>query len=146
MEARREAVTPETRDALRAQLIRHEGLRLRPYIDTVGKTTIGVGRNLDDRGISESEALFLLDNDIDMSIDELRARFEWFDELSEVRQRVLVDMTVNLGMPKLLGFKRTLAAIKRGDYVAAAAGMMASRWATQVGRRAHRLAAMMREG
>jgi lysozyme len=145
MEARREAVTPETRDALRAQLIRHEGLRLRPYIDTVGKTTIGVGRNLDDRGISESEALFLLDNDIDMSIDELRARFEWFDELSEVRQRVLVDMAFNLGITKLLGFKRTLAAIKRGDYVAAAAGMMASKWATQVKRRAHRLAAMMRE-
>jgi lysozyme len=134
------------RGLMRAQLIRHEGMRLRPYRDTVGKMTIGVGRNLDDRGITEAEALFLLDNDIDIAITELQARFPWFDELSEIRQRVLIDMAFNLGITKLLGFKRTLAAIKRGDYVAAAAGMMASKWATQVKRRAHRLAAMMREG
>ena len=59
---------------------------------------------------------------------------------------MLADMCFNLGINRLLGFKNTLAAIKAGDYEAAADGMLASMWAKQVGKRAHRLIKMMREG
>lgn len=134
------------RVALRELLIAHEGLRLKPYQDTVGKLTIGVGRNLDDKGISMHEAMLMLDHDIEAVEDDLDRRLPWWRGLTEARQLVLADMCFNLGIDRLLGFKNTLAAIHAGDYEAAAAGMLASKWATQVGKRAHRLAKMMREG
>lgn len=132
--------------ALKDQLIAHEGLRLKPYQDTVGKLTIGVGRNLDDAGISTHEAMLLLDHDIEAVEDDLDQRLPWWRGLSEARQLVLADMCFNLGIARLQGFKNTLAAIHAGDYEAAADGMLASKWAGQVGKRAHRLARMMREG
>lgn len=134
------------RVALRELLIAHEGLRLKPYQDTVGKLTIGVGRNLDDKGISMHEAMLMLDHDIEAVEDDLDQRLPWWRGLTEVRQLVLADMCFNLGVHRLQGFRNTLAAIQAGDYEAAAAGMLASKWATQVGKRAHRLAKMMREG
>jgi lysozyme len=133
------------RERLRGQLMLHEGLRRFPYTDTVGKLTIGVGRNLTDVGLSASESMFLLDNDIEECLKDL-STFPWFDGLGDVRQRVIVDMRFNLGPNKFRGFKNTLAAVARGDYHAAATGMSRSLWARQVGRRAVRLATMMRTG
>jgi lysozyme len=37
------------------QLVQSEGLRLEVYQDTLGIDTIGVGRNLEDRGITKEE-------------------------------------------------------------------------------------------
>ena len=138
------------REALKKQLIRHEGLRLMPYRDSVGKLTVGVGHNIEDKGISESAAMFLLDEDIDSHTAELDQFLPWWREMDEVRQLVIVDMAFNLGVApplgKLLGFKNTLAAMQRGDYVAAAHGMGASQWAVQIGNRATRLIHMMETG
>lgn len=127
------------------QLVLHEGLRLEPYLCTANKLTIGVGRNLDDVGVSKSEAMFLLQNDINRVRTPLM-RLAWFSELDEVRQKVVIDMAFNLGYKGLLGFRRTIAAIERKDYKAASREMMDSRWARQVGRRAQRLAEMMATG
>ncbi len=135
-----------TRDQLRAALVADENLKLKPYRDSQGVLTIGVGRNLDAVGISRSEAFYLLDNDIDAAVRDCAARLEWFAALDPVRQGVLVQMAFNLGIGGVLGFPVTLAAVKRGDYVAAAAGMLASKWASQTGRRAARLAAQMETG
>lgn len=131
-------------DAMRAELVRDEGLRLRIYKDTVGKLTIGVGRNLDDVGISKDEAYLMLDNDIQRTSDSLDKNLPWWKTLDEVRQRVILNMAFNMGINSLLGFKNTLAAIQAGRYNDAADGMLASKWATQVGDRATRLAKMMR--
>ena len=131
-------------DAMRAELVRDEGLRLRIYKDTVGKLTIGVGRNLDDVGISKDEAYLMLDNDIQRTSDSLDKNLPWWKTLDEVRQRVILNMAFNMGINSLLGFKNTLAAIQAGRYNDAADGMLASKWATQVGARATRLADMMR--
>ena len=133
------------RDALRVQIIAHEGLRLKPYTDTVGKLTIGCGRNLSDVGITYDEAMVLLDHDLDTAINDC-ASFPWFLALDPVRQRVVVDMRFNLGPTKLRGFARTLKAISDKRYGDAADAMLASKWAKQVGRRAQRLARMMRTG
>lgn len=133
------------RAALREMLIRHEGLKLMPYVDTVGKTTIGVGRNIEDVGISRAEALFLLDNDIadrEAAFDRL---IPWWRSLSDARQRVLIDMSF-MGVVKLMGFKLMLAALQRGDYDEAARQMLSSLWAKQVKDRAPDLASMMRQG
>ena len=138
-------MTSEELSKLRVELIRDEGLRLLPYTDTVGKLTIGVGRNLTDKGISEEEARLLLDSDIKEHLQLLDDNLEWWRTMSENRQRVLANMAFNLGS-RLLGFTNTLAAMKRGDCEAAADGMAASKWATQVGPRADRLVKIMREG
>ena len=134
------------RAELREQLMRHEGRNLKPYADTVGKLTIGYGRNLTDVGISEAEAQMLLDHDIQTAESELLNVFPWAGGLDAIRLRVLIDMTFNLGIAGLRTFKRFLAAVESGDYHTAAADMLESRWARQVGKRAQTLAWMMRDG
>lgn len=129
-----------------AQLITHEGLRLKPYRDTVGKTTIAVGRNLDDVGISEDEAMLLLGNDIYRAIHDLEIRLEWFYQMDDARQAVLIDMCFNMGWPRLSQFKKTLAYCEAGNWSAAAAEMLNSTWAKQVGNRAKTLSLMMESG
>lgn len=128
------------------ELTKDEALKLFPYHDSVGKVTIGIGRNLTDVGISREEASYLLDNDINKVIAQLNDKLPWWITLSENRQRVLVNMCFNMGINDLLAFKNTLAAMKSGDYKAAADGMGKSLWAKQVGERAKRLADMMKDG
>lgn len=139
-------MTPQDRAALERELLRDEGVRAFPYTDTVGKLTIGVGRNLTDRGLRPDEISFLLRNDVDEALDEMDRAFPWAKGMTGPRQRALANMLFNLGLAKLKGFKRTLGAMERGDYAMAAVGMRASLWAKQVGARAERLAAMMERG
>jgi lysozyme len=145
-------VTSETVTALLADLRRDEGTvrnsrgRHLAYVDTVGKLTVGFGRNLTDRGLSDAEAELLLRNDVADHWVELVKALPWVVRLDPVRQRVLANMAFNLGVPKLLKFHRTLDLVKRGAFEAAAVAMLQSRWAEQVGARADRLAVMMRDG
>ncbi len=134
------------RDAMVRQLRLHEGERLKPYRCTAGKLTIGIGRNLEDRGITREESAYLLANDIAAEERELLRALPWVATLDEVRQRVLLDMAFNMGIVGLLAFKRTLATVQAGDYQAAATMMLDSRWAKQVGQRAERLSRMMATG
>lgn len=133
-------------DRLRDLLIKHEGVRLKPYTDSVGKLTIGCGRNLDDLGITEREALVLLENDIVRTRREVSGFFPWFKDLDEVRQDVMINMAFNLGLPRLLGFQKMLVAVKHQDWEEAAKQMLDSKWAEQVGSRALELSNMMRMG
>lgn len=128
------------------QLKRDEGLRLTPYKDSVGKVTIGYGRNLDDAGISQYEADLLLQHDITNASQDLRGALPWTEGLDEARRGVLLNMAFNMGIHRLLGFKITLAMVQSGDYDKAADEMLDSKWAEQVGARAHRLAVQMRSG
>lgn len=131
---------------LAADLNRDEGLRLKPYRDTVGKLTIGIGRNLDDVGISEAEAEYLLQQDIDRTMADMDRLMPWWRGLDDTRKRVLINMGFNLGVPGLMKFKNTLAAVKEGRYTDAADGMLDSLWARQTKGRAIRLARAMRLG
>jgi lysozyme len=128
------------------ELERDEGLRLKPYTDSVGCLTIGIGRNLRDRGITKEEAYHLLQNDLDEVEAQLSGALPWWKTLDEVRQRVLANMAFNLGIAKLLGFTLTLSRIERKQFGPAAESMLQSVWALQVGVRAKRLAEMMRTG
>jgi len=134
-------------ERIKEQLVKHEGLRLKPYRCTAGKLTIGVGRNLDDCGISKTEAYVLLENDIQHCEKQLLDEIpEIYSPLDEVRKSVLLNMCFNLGIGGLLGFNNTLAYIASGDWERAANGMLASKWAKQVGRRAIELSELMRKG
>ena len=140
-------MTESLLNRIKAQLVRHEGLRLKPYRCTAGKLTIGIGRNLDDCGISQSEAYVMLINDIMNCEKQLQAKIpDIYNGLDEVRKSVLLNMCFNLGINGLLGFKNTLAFIKAGDWERAANNMLVSRWAKQVGCRAIELSELMRKG
>ncbi len=134
------------RIALFKEIERDEGLRLKPYADTVGKTTIGYGRNLDDNGISRQEADFMLSNDIDRVEKELDTFIPWWKTLSDARQRAILNMAFNMGISRLLGFKNMLGAMQAGRWVIAADEALLSRWAKQVGDRANRIAEQIKRG
>ncbi|MDP3114565.1 MAG: lysozyme [Candidatus Cloacimonadaceae bacterium] len=132
---------------IKEQLVRHEGLRLKPYRCTAGKLTIGIGRNLDDCGISQKEAFVLLENDILRCERELLSEIPGiYSGLNETRKSVLLNMCFNLGITSLLGFKNTLTFISSGDFERAANNMLASKWAKQVGCRSIELSELMRKG
>ncbi|MBU9563769.1 glycoside hydrolase family protein [Burkholderia multivorans] len=130
---------------LKAELTLDEGRRSRIYVDTVGKVSGGIGRNLTDKGFRDNEIDLMYQNDIVETEAWLDRNLPWWRSLDPVRQRVMMNMAFNM-QGKLLTFVNTLAAIKRGDYAAAADGMLNSLWARQVGARATRLANMMRSG
>jgi lysozyme len=134
------------RDKLAAQLEVDEDKRPVIYVDSVGKVTGGVGRNLTDRPFSEDEMALMLKNDIDTAERELDRALPWWRSLTDARQNVLANMCFNMGIARLLGFKKTLVLVKAHRYDAAAAEMLNSKWATQVGQRASRLAEMMKRG
>lgn len=133
-------------DLLKKTLNVHEDRRSHPYKDSVGKTSIGVGRNLDDNGLSEDEIEFLLNNDIRTARREADT-YPWFVLIdNDVRRNVVIEMIFNLGLPRFDGFRKTIAAIKNRDWNKAAKEMLDSKWADQVGYRAQVLSEMMRTG
>ena len=155
------------KDLLMQKLIAHEGMRLDVYKDTLGINTIGIGRNLDDRGITkdeldwmdypsieyvysdgitEADAIYLAQNDVQIVEEELLRAHPCVDRLDAVRQLVLVDMAFNLGVPRLCKFKKMWAAVEAEDFPTAAKEMLDSRWANQVKSRATKLAHAMHHG
>lgn len=148
------------------QLVLHEGLELLPYKDSLGIDTIGIGRNLEHRGLSKKEimhigkdvsdlhewgitkeqAYYLAENDIKIVEKEICKAHPCVLELDEVRQRVLIDMAFNIGVPRLKKFVKMWQAIHDKDFDEASVQMLDSRWAKQVGNRAVRLSNAMKSG
>jgi lysozyme len=149
------------------KLIAHEGLKLQVYQDTLGIDTIGIGRNLEDRGITqeelddldiptidhvyeygitEADAVYLATNDVQIVEEELVRAHPCVDSLDAVRQLIVIDMAFNMGVPRLCKFKNMWAAIHDEDYPTAAKEMLDSRWASQVKGRATKLANAMHNG
>lgn len=139
-------MTPEGKQKLKALLARHEGYSQFVYTDTTNHLTIGIGRNLSDRGISTSEAYYLLEEDILYFSAKLNYHLKFFHELDENRQIAIIDMCFNLGLQGLLGFKNMILALEAKDYERAAQEMLQSKWADQVGDRAKDLASIIRTG
>lgn len=128
-----------------ALLREHEGFRSRPYRDTVGKLTIGIGRNLDDRGISLAEANVMLGNDIGDAVRDL-SRYVFWESASHARRIALINFRFQLGLAGFQKFKNTIAKLNAGDWGGAADAMLASKWAAQVPRRAKQITEMIRVG
>ena len=149
------------------KLVVAEGLRLQVYKDTIGIDTIGIGRNLEDRGISkeeldwmdiptidhvyewgitEADAVYLATNDVQIVEEELVRAHPCVDRLDSVRQLILIDMAFNMGVPRLCKFKKMWAAVEAEDFPTAAKEMLDSRWARQVKGRATKLANAMHNG
>jgi len=136
----------ECKELVRNMLLRHEGIRLKPYRCTAGKLTIGVGRNLEDKGISSAEAVQMLNNDIEGIVAVLTSKYQWFRELNEVRKAVIIDMAFNLGVAGFSAFRKTISFLAQHEYTKASQEMLDSKWALQVGKRANYLSTLLRNG
>ena len=154
------------RDELVKMIAIHEGIVLNVYQDHLGINTVGIGRNLDDRGITDGELLFmnktiddiydnglteeeayyLCMNDIAIVEKELLASKPIVNRLNAVRQMILIDMAFNMGVPRLMQFKNMWLAIEKVNYLLACEEMIDSRWAGQVGSRAMKLSVAMKNG
>ena len=136
------------KETLIERIKRHEGLRLRPYRDSLGNASIGYGHYLR-IPINENAALTILRNDIAnacLAAYNLPAAVISAGGITEGRKEVLIEMIFNLGFHGVLGFKRMLKAIEKEDFDLAAREMLDSLWALQVKDRARELADIMREG
>lgn len=137
------------KDKLTRQLRRDEGEVLHAYQDHLGYWTIGVGILIDKRkggGITSEESAYLLNNRIDERQAAIVKRLPWTSTLDEARFGVLVNMSFQMGVEGLLGFKNTLAMVRDGKYEEASKGMLNSLWAKQTPERAKRLSEQMRTG
>jgi len=112
----------------------------------VGKVTVGVGRNLTDKGLTMAESDLLLQNDIAYVTEGLKKFFPWTETLDDARNGVLQNMAFNLGLGGLAEFRNMLGALEQGKWDDAAAEMENSKWAKEVGARASRLAVQIRIG
>lgn len=129
---------------IRERTKRLEGLSLMPYKCSEGKDTIGYG-HLISNGITLDVAEALLDEDLKTALMAAEKQ-EWFSNLNEPRQAVIIDMVFNIGITRLYGFKKMRAAIEAGDYEVAATEIMDSKYARQVPARAAQNAKIMRTG
>lgn len=133
-------------EKLAARIRKNEGLSYLPYRCSAGALTIGYGHNLDARGISIEAAELLLKQDLEIAEKEVKNAFIWWPKLDDARLGVLVEMCYNLGISRLVGFKKMLAALEEGDYKKAAKEMLDSKWAFDVKGRARELAEIMQTG
>lgn len=131
-------------DRLRKTIIRHEGSRLKMYQDTLGIWTIGVGHNIQEKGISPDVMALILEEDLAESIADLKRNISFFSDLPEQIQEALVNLCFNMGIPRLLQFKKTLAYLRDEDFKSAANELLDSRYAAQVGQRAIEISDMIR--
>ena len=139
-------------DALLLALQRDEGRRVNvrgrhmPYRCPANKLTIGYGRNIEDNGISETEALDLLTNDAIQAHRDAASLIPNWLGLDDVRQNVVANMAYNMGRSTLAKFTNFLAAVNEGRYEVAAYEMIMSDWYRQVGMRSVRLKQEMLRG
>jgi lysozyme len=135
-----------TRARLLADLREDEGWRARPYQDSVGVWTVGYGHNLQDGpALTRRAGGVILEDDL-AAAEGGCSTLPWYADLDEVRQAVVANMVLNMGIGRFSKFKLTIAAIRAARYDEAAREMLDSTWARQVGSRAHRLAEQMRTG
>lgn len=151
------------RERLRQYLVIAEGLRLKPYWDCcsrtlrqpctknagahLGKLTIGIGRNIEDVGISAMESYDLLNHDLDRAIVQVLSRYPWIEDEDPVRQAVMTELMFNMGPDTLKQFTNTLAAFRLKDYPKVAEGLKKSKWYRQVSQqRSGRLIEMVKSG
>jgi lysozyme len=130
----------------RALVERHEGRRQRLYRCTAGKLTIGVGWNIEDRGLPNHIIDALLEYTLDGAAEDLDVVIPNWRTMSVRRQVALLDWSVQLGRVRMTGFRRAVVALRSEQYSTAAREMRDSTWARQVPSRAATITQAIEEG
>ncbi len=142
----------------------NEGSRQCVYTDSLGHPTIGIGFNLDKSGASdelaqlgldydsvrsgatclnEDQITSLFNTDLDSATDGVRGCVSTFDDLPDCIQKVLLDMTFNMGPSSLCGWPNLITQLNNQDYQGAANNLRSSKWCGQVGSRCTRDVSLM---
>jgi lysozyme len=138
-------MNPDMKTKLRALLIKHEGYKTHPYVDTTGHVTIGIGRNLTDRGALPSEIDLMCENDSNYFFSFLNEKYSWFPKLNEARQIALIDMCF-MGTRSFMEFEKMLDALSKEDYSNAAKEILNSEYRKEVGQRDWDIANIIKNG
>ena len=125
------------------QLTRDEGVKRTLYRDELGNPTVGVG-HLASTPLSDRAIRTILEDDVAVAYETLTTRLPWVTTLSDARRGAFINLTFNMGIDGLLGFPKMLRAAQAGDWETAAAELLNSRYAKQVGDRAQRLATQLK--
>jgi len=124
------------RDLIKKRLIDFEGLILKSYTCPTGYTSVGVGRNLETNGITEEEAMYLLNNDITNVIKDLDKHWIIWRKLPITAQYVCIDVVFNMGINTWMSFRMTRSYMELNEWEKAGDELLNSKYAEQVGRRA----------
>ena len=124
------------RELIRKRLIDFEGLELKLYFCKSNKPTIGVGRNCLDNGITEEEAMYLLNNDISTVIKKLDKHWIAWRKFPIAAQYVCIDLVFNMGINSFMSFRHTRSYMELCEWEKAGDELLNSKYAEQVGRRA----------
>ena len=130
---------------LRKRIRLHEGKRNRPYQDSLGVWTVGIGRNLQSVPFSDDEIDLMFENDLRRAVDGAET-FGVYHSLDEVRRGVLIEMVFQMGVLGVSKFRKFLSAAQRSDWYSAYQEMLDSEWARQTPERARRLAEIFLSG
>ena len=135
-------------------IMRHEGVRNKPYKDSLGLWTVGVGHLIGDghslpdawnRTFTDQEVQDLYDKDFDEH-QKAAATIPGYDKFNSAGKGALTDLTFNMGPNWIKRFPTTAKSIEKGDGAASAAGLQDSKWYTQVGSRAQEVVGLMSKG
>lgn len=124
----------------------HEGLRLKPYKDSLGILTVGYGHNLESHTVTPHLAEEWLGEDLYSAIISAKMFPEWQFLDTDARQNAFAEMVFNIGPLGVSNFKNMLASIRVQDWQEVAKQALDSKWATQVGKRSLTLIAMLQTG
>lgn len=138
----------------------HESCVLKPYICPAGKKTIGIGHNVEarpwtdeekkaigdwEKGITKNMAYMICRNDVNLCLKDLK-KLDFWKSLDDERQYALIDICFNLGFVGLKKFRKMLKALSEKNYVEASNQLLDSKYATQTGKRAKRIAKLIKTG
>ena len=123
-------------ELIKKRLLDFEGMVLKPYHCKQNYLTIGVGRNLESNGITEEEALYLLENDLNQTIAKLDKQWEIWRTFPAKAQQVCIDLVFNMGINTFMSFRKTRAFMELGEWEKAGEELLNSKYKDQVGRRA----------
>jgi len=132
-------------ESLNQQLIRHEGYHKHPYRCSAGYLHIGIGRNLEGKGLSEKEVNFLLINDIRDCYNDLSKIFgkDFLDEINHERLKALMDLRFQLGPGGFRSFQKMIGAVKKKNWEKGSKELLSSQYARNQTERAKELAEML---
>ena len=128
-----------------AQLRRDEGVKYDIYVDSEGWLTLGVGHRLRARALSDAAVDQILRDDVAGTTAELLEAYPWAGQLSGARFGAVQNLAFNLGVAGLGTFVKFLAALRQERWKDAAAELLDSKYAEQVGDRAKRLSVQIKE-
>jgi len=133
---------------------KHEGVRTRPYKDSLGLWTVGVGHLIGDgktlppeynREFSIDEVNNIFDKDFEHH-QKAAEKIPGYNKLNDTGKGALIDLTFNMGPAWYKKWPNFTKQLEAGNVEGAASSLESSKWYGQVGRRGPEIVSMIKQG